>query len=60
MLELRTDYIEGLDTNKLREAIGLAKQTAPCRQLLRAETAAKAAQNNLNPCDSQANPLSKQ
>lgn len=47
MLELRTDYIEALDTDKLREVVKSAQQTAlpivvTCRD------AAEGGQNNLN------------
>jgi 3-dehydroquinate dehydratase/shikimate dehydrogenase len=48
MLELRTDYIEGLDTNKLKEVIGLAKQTA-LPIIVTCRDAAEGGQNNLYP-----------
>ena len=42
MLELRTDYIDALDTEKLKELIASAKKTAlpiivTCRELQKAE-----------------------
>ncbi len=47
MLELRTDYIDALDTDKLRELIASAKKTA-LPIIVTCRDAAEGGQNNLN------------
>ncbi len=48
MLELRTDYLEGLNIDKLRELIATAKETA-LPIIVTCRDAGEGGQNNLNP-----------